>query len=107
VPKFQDFVQGAYLSKGGKSFICFPSTCKHRNGTVTSRIQPFLKPGTIVNVPRQMPHFLVTEYGCVSLRLDPVWLRAEKLISIAHPDFREELIRAAEKQKIWRRSNKK
>jgi acyl-CoA hydrolase len=54
-----------------------------------------------------MPQFIATEYGCVTLKLDPVWMRAEKLISIAHPDFREELIKAAENQKIWRQSNKK
>ncbi len=102
----QDFVLGAYRSKGGKSFICLPSTYTMRDGTVISRIQPFFKPGTIVTIPRQMPQFIVTEYGCVTLKLDAVWMRAEKLISIAHPDFRDDLIKAAEKQKIWRRSNK-
>ncbi len=103
----QDFVLGAYRSKGGKSFICLPSTYTKQDGTVISRIQPYLKPGTIVTVPRQMPQFIATEYGCVTLKLDPVWMRAEKLISIAHPDFRDDLIRSAEEQKIWRRSNKK
>ena len=50
--------------------------------------------------------YVVTEYGCVCLKGLSVWERAEKLISIAHPDFREELIREAEKLHIWRRSNK-
>ncbi|HSA14579.1 MAG TPA: acetyl-CoA hydrolase/transferase C-terminal domain-containing protein, partial [Spirochaetota bacterium] len=102
----QDFVLGAYRSKGGKSFICLPSTYTLRDGTVVSRIQPFFKPGTIVTIPRQMPQFIATEYGCVTLKLDSQWMRTEKLIGIAHPDFRDELIKAAEKQKIWRRSNK-
>ncbi|HRZ76501.1 MAG TPA: acetyl-CoA hydrolase/transferase C-terminal domain-containing protein, partial [Bacteroidales bacterium] len=103
----QDFVMGAYRSKGGKTFICLPSTYTKPDGTVISRIQPYFKPGTIVTIPRQMPQFIATEYGCVSLKLDPVWMRAEKLISIAHPDYREGLIRSAEEQKIWRQSNKK
>jgi acyl-CoA hydrolase len=50
---------------------------------------------------------MVTEYGVANLSGLPTWQRAESLIAIAHPDFREELIRAAETQKIWRRSNKK
>ncbi len=102
----QDFVQGAFWSNGGKSFICLPSTYELPDGQVISRVVPYFKPGTIVTVPRQMPQFIATEYGCVNLKLDPQWIRAEKLISIAHPDFRDELIKAAEEQNIWRRSNK-
>ena len=49
----------------------------------------------------------MTEYGAVNLAGRSTWERAELLVSIAHPDFREELIRAAEEQKIWRRSNKR
>ena len=49
----------------------------------------------------------MTEYGCVSLKGLSVWERAEKLISIAHPDFRDELIRAAEQQKIWYPHNRR
>ena len=52
-----------------------------------------------MTVPRQMPQFIATEYGCVTLKLDAVWMRAEKLISIAHPDFRDGLIKEAENQK--------
>ena len=51
--------------------------------------------------------YVVTEYGCVCLKGLSVWERAEKLISIAHPDFRDELIREAEKQHIWYRHNKR
>ena len=101
-----DFVQGAYWSEGGRSIICLPSTYTTRSGDVKSRIVPFLDPGTIVTVPRQMINILVTEYGWVSLKGDSTWARAEKIISIAHPDFRDELVKAAEKQKIWRKTNK-
>ena len=51
--------------------------------------------------------YFVTEYGIVNLKGASTWERAEKIISVAHPDFREELIQAAETMKIWRRSNKR
>jgi len=101
-----DFVQGAYWSNGGRSIICIPSTYRLSSGELKSRIVPFLAPGTIVTVPRQMINIIATEYGWITLKGDATWARAEKIISIAHPDFRDELVRSAEKQKIWRRSNK-
>jgi acyl-CoA hydrolase len=101
-----DFVLGAFWSKGGKSFICLPSTYTLPDGKVISRIVPYFKPGTTVTVPRQSVQFVATEYGCVNLKLCPLWMRTEKIISIAHPDFREDLIKAAEEAKIWRRTNK-
>jgi acyl-CoA hydrolase len=63
--------------------------------------------GDIVTSPRSQAHFIATEYGCVNLAGRSTWERTERLISIAHPDFRDELIKAAEKQKIWRNSNKR
>ena len=102
-----DFVLGAYWSKGGRSFICLPSTHKKKDGTIESRIVPNFDIGSITTVTRQMVNLIVTEYGAVSLKTCPTWYRAEKLISIAHPDFREGLIKEAEKRKIWRQSNKK
>ena len=101
-----DFVLGAYLSKGGKSFICLSSTFKGRDGQLQSRIKPVLDPGSIVTDTRANVHYIVTEYGKVNLKGTSMWQRAEQLISIAHPDFRDELIKEAEKMKIWRRSNK-
>lgn len=101
-----DFVQGAYWSKGGRSIICVPSTYTTSKGELKSRIVPFLDPGTIVTIPRQMINIIATEYGWITLKGDSAWARAEKLISIAHPDFRDSLIKSAEAQKIWRRSNK-
>ncbi|CFX21734.1 Acetyl-CoA hydrolase/transferase [Syntrophomonas zehnderi OL-4] len=101
-----DFVMGAFWSNGGRSFICLPSTHTLKDGTVISRIVPTFAPGTITTVPRQMVNYIVTEYGCEAMKTAPTWLRAEKIISLAHPDFRDDLIKAAEKQKIWRRTNK-
>lgn len=101
-----DFVLGAYLSNGGKSFICCSSTFKTKDGQVKSRILPTLNPGSIVTDTRSTTHYLVTEYGKVNLKGLSAWQRAEAIISIAHPDFRDELIAEAEKMKIWRRSNK-
>ncbi len=101
-----DFVLGAYLSKGGKSFICCSSTYKTKDGQVKSRILPTLNPGSIVTDTRANTHFLVTEYGIVNIKGLSTWEKAEAIISSAHPDFRDELIAEAEKMKIWRRSNK-
>jgi acyl-CoA hydrolase len=101
-----DFVLGAYLSKGGKSFICCSSTFQTKDGQVKSRIVPTLNQGSIVTDTRSNTHYLVTEYGKVNLKGLSTWQRAEAIISIAHPDFRDQLIADAEKMHIWRRSNK-
>ena len=102
-----DFVMGAYLSRGGKSFICMSSTVTGKDGSLKSRIVPTLTPGSIATDPRSCIHYLVTEYGMVNLKGLTTWERSEAIIGIAHPDCREELIQAAEKMHIWRRSNKR
>ncbi|MGI6012586.1 MAG: butyryl-CoA:acetate CoA-transferase [Ruminococcus sp.] len=102
-----DFVLGAYLSKGGKSFICCSSTFKDKAGNLKSRILPVLDSGSIVTDTRTNTHFVVTEYGKVNLKGLSTWQRCEKLISIAHPEFRDQLIKDAEKMNIWRASNKR
>ena len=103
-----DFVLGAYLSKGGKSFICLSSTFfNKKTGQLESRIRPTLENGSIITDTRANIHYLCTEYGCVNLKGLTSWEKAEALISVAHPDFREQLIADAEKMHIWRRSNKR
>ncbi len=100
-----DFVEGAYKSNGGQSFICMPSTIDIK-GKKVSRIKPILTPGAIVTDPRTATHMIVTEFGIANMKGKSTWQRAEALISIAHPDFRDELIKEAEKINIWRKSNK-
>lgn len=102
-----DFVLGAYLSNGGKSFICMSSTFTQKDGTVQSRIKPTLDNGSIVTDTRANVHYFVTEYGIVNLKGLSSWQKAEALISVAHPDFRDELIAEADKMHIWRKSNKR
>ena len=102
-----DFVLGAYLSHGGKSFICMSSSfMDKKTGQLQSRIRPTLANGSIVTDTRANVHYFVTEYGMVNLKGLSTWQKAEALISVAHPDFREQLIQDAEKMNIWRRSNK-
>ena len=91
-----DYLTGAAMSRGGKAFICMTSSFVDKGGVRHSRI-----------LPRSQAYYVVTEYGVVNLVGRSTWERAEMLISIAHPDFREELIAAARKQKIWRQSNKR
>ena len=101
-----DFVLGAYLSNGGKSIMCCSSTFTDKNGQMHSRIRPTLANGSVVTDTRANTHYVVTEYGLVNVKGMSTWQKAEALISIAHPDFRDELIAEAEKMNIWRRSNK-
>lgn len=87
-----DFIRGATRSKGGKPIIALPSTAK--NGQI-SRIVPHLKEGAGVVTSRGDVHYVVTEYGIAYLHGKSLRERAEALINIAHPDFREELERFA------------
>ncbi|MGC8820402.1 MAG: acetyl-CoA hydrolase/transferase family protein [Fervidobacterium sp.] len=89
-----DTHRGAVKSKGGKGIIAIRSTAKE--GTV-STIVPILPQGSPITVPRQELDYIVTEWGSVRLRGLPTRKRAEALISIAHPDFREDLRREAKK----------
>ena len=102
-----DFLEGAQMSRGGKAFICMTSSFTDKTGKVVSRIKPMLSQGDVVTDPRSLAFYVVTEYGGVNLLGCTTWERAERLISIAHPAFRDELIAAAEKQGIWIRSNKR
>ncbi len=93
------FVRGSYASNGGKSFICLASTYEKR-GQRRSRIVLNLTPGNVVTTPRSDVMYVVTEYGMVNLKGKSVAERAKALISIAHPDFREELERQAYEHRL-------
>lgn len=101
-----DYLTGAFASTNGKAFICMTSSFADKAGVQHSRIVPRFD-GDIVTDPRSQAFYLVTEYGMVNLAGRSTWERAEMIISIAHPDFREQLITEAQKQKIWRNSNKR
>ncbi len=88
-----DFVRGAYASVGGRSFIALNSTAK--KGAI-SRIVPRLEGGAVTDTCMDT-HFVVTEYGCVDLKGLSLQQRAKALISISHPDFREQLTQSAHK----------
>lgn len=87
-----NFIQGARFSKGGKSIIALNSTYKNKEGQLRSRIVPFLPSGTIVSTSRNDIEYVVTEYGVINLRYKGISQRVREMISIAHPDFREELL---------------
>lgn len=102
-----DFLTGAFDNENGQSFITLASTFTDRKGKVHSNIRPTFTGGDIVTDPRSQCYNIVTEYGMENLAGATVWERAEKLIGLAHPDFREELIAAAEEMGIWRKSNRR
>lgn len=85
---------GAMLSRGGRAMTLLPSTAL--SGSV-SRIVPQFEEGTLVTIPRYFADYIITEYGIASLLGKTTRERADELIAIAHPDFRPELRRAAQK----------
>jgi itaconate CoA-transferase len=89
-----DFVRGAFNAPGGKSFLAFYSTAE--SGQV-SRVVPRLESGAVVTTPRMDTHYLATEYGLVNLKGRSVRERALSIIDLAHPKFRDELLRDAQK----------
>ncbi len=90
-----DFVRGAARSKGGMTFIALPSTAKNDS---ISRIVPQLQPGAGVTTTRNDVHFVVTEYGVADLWGRTINERVHALVHIAHPKFREDLLRYAREQ---------
>jgi acyl-CoA hydrolase len=90
-----EFTRGAYLSPGGKAFICLHATREGKDGKPVSNIVPTLELGDMVTVPASDVSYIVTEYGMVNLKGKSVWQRAKALISIAHPSFRDDLTKAA------------
>ena len=90
------FAIGSFLSKGGKSITVLTSTAG-RGDKKISRITPMLVEGTIVTVPRTISDYVITEYGIAHIKGKTQRQRAEDLINIAHPDFRADLKKEAEK----------
>lgn len=91
-----DFLEGAFRSQGGKGFICLRSARTDRSGTLKSNILPAIPAGSTVSAPRGMVQYVATEYGVVRLSGLSLPERAQAMISIAHPAFREELSQYAE-----------
>ncbi|MBP1702388.1 MAG: acetyl-CoA hydrolase/transferase [Chloroflexi bacterium] len=94
-----DFVYGASRSKGGVPVIALPSTAMMRNGDMISRIVTMLKHGAGVVTSRNHIRYVVTEYGIASLYGKTIRQRAQELINIAHPDFRDQLTHEAKELK--------
>ncbi len=92
-----EFTRGAYMSPGGKAFICLHATRRNNDGKLMSNIVPVLELGDMVTVPASDVSYIVTEYGMVNLKGKSTWQRAKMLISIAHPAFRDQLTEAARK----------
>jgi len=95
-----DFIRGASRCKGGKPIIALPATAK---GGTLSRIVPMLDPGAGVVTSRGSVHYVVTEFGIAYLHGRTIRQRAEALIEIAHPKFREELYAYCEKTRWLQR----
>lgn len=91
----QDFVQAAWQSKGGKSFLTMYSTYTDKNGVEHSKISPLVNGWISIN--RWDVQHIATEYGCVNLKGASMRERVEKIVSIAHPGFREWLVFEAKK----------
>ncbi len=92
-----DFVRGAQMSKGGKSFIAVTSTVNSKKNGVSSRIVTQLPAGSVVTTPRSDVQYVVTEYGCVNLKPLTMKNRVRAMISLAHPDFRPQLTEEAKR----------
>jgi acyl-CoA hydrolase len=95
-----DFIRGASTCKCGKPIIALPATAK--NGTI-SRIVPVLDPGAGVVTSRGSAHYVVTEFGVAYLHGRTIRQRAQALIEIAHPKFREDLYAYCEKTRWLQR----
>lgn len=88
-----DFVDGAFQSKGGVSIIATTSTATPRSsgGQMISKIAPQITPGGIITTPRSCADYVITEYGTAKIKGQSVRQRVRNIISVAHPDFRDEL----------------
>jgi 4-hydroxybutyrate CoA-transferase len=93
-----DFIRGAAMAEGGKSIIAMPSVAVKKDGTMISKITPFLDQGAPVTTSRNDVDYVVTEYGIAPLKGKPLRQRARNLIAIAHPAKKDELAEEFEKR---------
>ncbi|QIB70707.1 acetyl-CoA hydrolase/transferase family protein [Aminipila butyrica] len=95
-----DFVRGAAMSldEQGKAIIAMPSIVKKKDGSMMSKIVPFIEKGAVVTTNRHDVDYIVTEYGIARMKGQTMQDRARALIGIAHPEFREELKEEFEKR---------
>ena len=93
----EDFVAGAALELEDRSILCLPSTYTAKDGTVRSRVVPWFEAGTVVTTPRHQVDLIVTEHGAAELAGKTVHQRGEALAAIAAPEFRDDLLAAAER----------
>lgn len=92
-----NFNQGAKMSKNGKRILAVASTYTDKEGNLRSKILPMLPEGSVVTTSRNEVNYVCTEYGVVDLEYESISKRVKKMISIAHPQFRDELTFAAKK----------
>ncbi len=92
----EDFVAGAGLELSDRSLICLPSTFE-KDARLQSRIVPWFGHGAVITTPRHQVDVIITEYGVAELEGRTVHERGEALAAIAHPQFRDELLAAAER----------
>ena len=92
----EDFVAGAGLQLSDRSLICLPSTFE-KDDELQSRIVPWFGPGAVITTPRHHVDVIITEYGVAELEGKTVQQRGEALAAIAHPQFRDDLLAAAER----------
>lgn len=92
----EDFVAGPALSLEARALLCLSSTYTH-DGETHSRIVPWFDAGAVITTPRHQVDVIITEYGAAELQGKTVHQRGEALAAVAHPDYRDELLAAAEK----------
>lgn len=97
-----DFVDGAFQSKGGVSIIATTSTATPRsgNGQMISKISPEITPGGIITTPRSCADYVITEYGAAKIKGQSICQRVKNIISVAHPNFRDELYSEARRRNL-------
>ena len=95
-----DFVRGAAMTLDGlgKAIIAMPSVTVKKDGTMISKVTPYITHGAAVTTSRNDVHYIVTEHGIAEMKGKTLKQRARNLIAVAHPSFRDELKEEFEKR---------